>query len=102
MEQTKEQILIGLAKVRQSHSEWVESNEKRKQEFAKIFGWHKPHSSYWEERLPMTPSWEQIFTEVGKLLATRNFYDFEGNLSELERRLEDLEKKIKQEIHPNL
>lgn len=38
-------------------------------------------------------SWAQIFIELGKLLSARNFYDFEGNLSEIESRLEDIEKR---------
>src|SRR3990167_9799915 len=96
-QQTRERLQIELVKIRQSHEEWVSGNERRKQEFAKIFGWFKSHSGYGDERLPIVPSWEQIFTEVGKLLAARNFYDFEGNLSELEIKVESIEEKIKKE-----
>ena len=102
MKQTKEQFITEVAKLRQSHEEWVSGNDRRKQEFAKIFGWFKSHSGYGDERLPIMPSWEQIFTEVGKLLAARNFYDFEGNLSELECKLEDLEKRLLKDVNPNL
>lgn len=102
MKQTNEQLISEVARLKQSHEEWVSGNERRKKEFAKIFNWFKPYDRYPEERLPAEPSWEQIFTEVGKLLAARTFYNFEGNISELECRLDDLEKIIKKEIHPNL
>ena len=93
MKQTKEELIVELAKVRQSHEVWVIGDERKRKEFAKAFNW------YGELRLP---SWEEIFVQTGKLLAAKNFYDFEGNLSELECKLENLEQKIKKEIHPIL
>lgn len=94
MKQTKEQMIAELIKLKQSNEIWSEENKRRKEEFAKIFGWFKPHGRYGEEELPITPSWEEIFTEVGKLLAARNFYDFEGNLSELEQKIRNLEEQL--------
>ena len=96
-------LLIEAAKLRDSHAGWVSGDERRRKEFAKAFEWRKPQEMYSpRENEPSSPTWEQIFTHVGKLLAARNFYDFEGNISELECKLEDLEKKIRKEIHPNL
>lgn len=101
--QTREQLLIEAAKLRDSHAGWVSGDERRRKEFAKAFNWRKPKEMYSPgENEPSVPTWEQIFVEVGKLLAARNFYDFEGNISELECKFEDLEKKIRKEIHPNL
>ena len=77
-------------------------DERIRKEFAKAFAWNKQKELYsggMDE--PATPTWEQIFIEVGKLLAARTFYDLEGNVSELECKLEDLENKIRKEIHPN-
>lgn len=103
MKETKENLIVEIAKLRQSHGEWVSGDERRRKEFAKAFSWWKRITAYdYGDRDPLLPSWEQIFVEVGKLLAARNFYDFEGNVSELECKLEDLEKKIRNEIHPNL
>ena len=53
-------------------------------------------------QLPTSPSdrlndnftWVEIFVELGKLLSARNFMDFDGNISEIEGKLKDLENKI--------
>ena len=98
--ETKESLAIELARIRDSHSGWVSGDERRRNEFAKAFNWYEPIGQYNREPQIKIPSWEQIFVELGKLLATRNFYDCEGNISRLECKLEDLEKKIRSEIHP--
>lgn len=76
---------------------------KLKQEFAKAFHWYEPRKQYdyGEPSKPRTPSWEEIFVEMGKILAARDFRDFEGNVSELECKLQDLERRLKSEVHPN-
>ena len=106
MQQTKEQLIAEVAKLRQSHEEWVAGDERKRKEFAKAFCWHKqpkPYSgAYNEPPEPILPSWEQIWVNLGTLLAARNFYDFEGNLSELEMKLEDLEKRLLKNVNPNL
>ena len=103
MKQTNEQLLIELTKIKQSHEEWVAGDLNRRREFARAFGWNKPKRqfNYGDAEL-YEPTWVEIFVKLGKLLAAKNFTDFEGNISELECRLDDLEKKIKTEIHPNL
>ena len=102
--ETREELIVALAKIRDSHANWVSADERRRCEFAKSFNWLKePNSPYrTTDREVISPSWEQIFVEVGRLLAARNFMDYEGNISELECKLENLEEKIKKEIHPNL
>lgn len=47
-----------------------------------------------EDGDPIVYNWYQIFREVGKLLAARNFMDFEGNVSELECKIEDLGRTV--------
>lgn len=100
MQQTKEQIIVELAKLRQSHEGWVAGDERKRKEFAKAFSWYisKPYGGEKEVSLP---TWEQIFVNLGTLLAARTFYDLEGNVSEIECKLEELENKIRKEIHPN-
>lgn len=73
---TEEQLILEmgkeLAKIRQSHADWVTADERRRKEFAKAFGWVKnTHfdnlaNHNWQE--PQLPSWEQIFVQIGKLL----------------------------------
>src|SRR3990167_2039173 len=100
---TKEHLQIELAKIRHSHEGWVSADDRRRKEFAKAFSWRKPQEMYSpRDNEPATPTWEQIFVEIGKLLAARTFYDLEGNVSELEYAIKNLEEKIKKEIHPNL
>jgi len=101
--QTKEDLLIELTKVRQSHEDWVSGDLKRRKEFARAFGWNKPKKQYEYGEVELyEPTWVEIFVELGKLLSARNFMDYEGNISELECKLESLEQKIRKEIHPNL
>ena len=104
MKPTKEQLIVELAKLRQSHEEWVSGDERKRKEFAKAFNWYKDKVYYdgqYGRGELLLPSWEQIFTQVGKLLAAKNFYDFEGNISELECKLENIEERIKKNINPN-
>jgi malate synthase len=92
----KEELLQLNAKLQKKIEDELAKHKIRRREFAKIFGWYKPHSGgYGDERLPIDPSWEQIFTEIGKLLAAKTFYDLEGNVSELECAIEDIQKTLK-------
>ena len=106
MKQTKEELLIKVAELEHSNEQYLLSDQLKRKEFAKAFSWHKqrpPYSGgYNEPPEPVLPSWEQIWVNLGTLLAARNFMDYEGNISELECKLENLENKIRKEIHPNL
>ena len=97
---TKEDLAVEIAKIRQSHEEWVAGDLKRRKEFARAFGWNKPKRQYdYGDAELYEPTWVEIFVELGKLLSARNFMDFEGNISELECKLEDLERNIKKEAN---
>ena len=108
--QTKEQLIEEIATLKHDlkhdNEMYILQDQINRKEFAKAFRWHKqpkPYSgAYNEPPEPILPSWEQIWVNLGTLLAARNFMDFEGNISELEVKLEDLENKIRKEIHPNL
>lgn len=102
MQQTKEQLLIELTRIRQSHEDWVSGDLSRRKEFSRAFGWNKPKKQYDCTIELYEPTWVEVFIEIGKLLSARNFMDFEGNLSELEVQVENLERNIRSEIHPNL
>ena len=102
---TKEQLIIELTKIRNSHEGWVSGDERRRKEFAKAFAWYESGSnqySYMDKKELISPSWEQIFVKVGGLLSARSFMDYEGNISELECKLEDLEKRLLKNVNPNL
>ena len=102
---TKEQMLEEIANLKHENEQYVTNDQLKRKEFAKAFRWHKqsnPYSGSNEPPEPILPSWEQVWVNLGTLLAARNFMDLEGNVSELEFKLQDLENKIKKEIHPNL
>ena len=99
---TKEELIKENARLGQTNKEWLEADTQRRLEFAKAFHWLKKRGAYDYTDEYRTPTWTEVFVEIGKLLAARTFYDLEGNVSELECKLEDLEKKIRSEIHPNL
>lgn len=98
---TKELLLKKLGIEQERTTVLFHKDEGIRKEFAKIFVWREPQNFHRNDDF-VVPSWERIFTEVGKLLAARTFLNYEGNVSELECRLNDLEQKIRKEIHPNL
>lgn len=103
MKTTKEQQLTEIVKLRQSHEEWVAGDLKRRKEFARAFGWNKQKRQFdYGDAELYEPTWIEIFVKLGKLLAAKDFTDFTGNVSELEFKLENLEQKIRKEVHPNL
>ncbi len=93
---TREQLVIEVSKLKDLVTRWEQIDDRRRKEFAKSFNWYeqKTQYSYKEEREAIVPSWEQIFVEVGKLKAARTFLDFDGNMSEMERAIEDLKRKM--------
>jgi hypothetical protein len=95
MTQNKEQLLVELTRIRQTQEEWVAGDLKRRKEFARAFGWNKAKKQFDYGDVELyEPSWIEIFVELGKLLSAKNFMDFEGNVSELECKLEDIEKVL--------
>ena len=100
MKQTKEQLIIEITKLRQSHAEWVEGDERRRREFAKAFGWTKNTSSSYgySEKEPefTTPSWPQVFVKLGKLLSSEKFEEISGQIKFQDGILTEIEQRIKQ------
>lgn len=89
--QTKEQLVIEIAKLEQAVKEYSDASERRRKEFAKAFGWYEQtyYSSY--NRPPKLPSWEEIFVEIGKLLASKKESHFNIKLPSFEEMIRDME-----------
>jgi len=85
----KEQLIAENAKLRKSHEEWVEGDVRRRKEFAKAFNWYLKKLYHGDETEYRTPSWEEIFIEIGSLLHAK------GMLSDT-RRLEALENSVQE------
>ena len=102
---TKENLVEQVAILKYENERFILQDQSIRKEFALVFKWFKEKESYGYSskgtELDIS-SWERIFVEVGKLLAARNFYDFEGNVSELEVKFDDLEKQLLKNVNPNL
>ena len=96
----KEEIIEQLANLKHDNENFLLKDQLCRKEFAKAFDWYKEKRQfdYYGDRELRLPTWEEVFVKLGKILAARNFMDFEGNISELECKLEDLERKIRDEI----
>lgn len=90
MKQTKEQLIVEVAKLTLSYEKWTADDERKRKEFATAFAWWKM-DYYDKSKEPQIPSWEQIWIHVGKLLAAKSFMNFEGKVSEFEMKLQNLE-----------
>jgi hypothetical protein len=72
-------------------------DERLRVQFAKAFSRFKRRNTAWpvdDNSEPEDITWEDVFVEIGRLLAARNFTDLEGNISEIETKIEDLERKL--------
>lgn len=93
---SKEELLIANAELKKEAERWASADERRRREFAKAFSWFKTrgYGGYNSEQEPLTPSWEQVFVNVGYLCAQRDFRNYEGNISELEHAVADIQSKL--------
>ena len=82
MKTTKEDLLKENARLAQSNKEWQDANTARKTEFAKAFRWTS-QKAYSSEESFRTPTWEEIFVELGKLLASRTFKNQASDIENL-------------------
>lgn len=89
---TKEILIKKNSELETDNKAWSATDEIRRKEFAKAFSWYEKNV-YNYERSPKIPTWSEIFVELGKLLATRDFRNLEGKLSEIDMRLLELEKE---------
>jgi hypothetical protein len=64
-------------------------DKSRRTEFAKAFGW-KESPTYISDKYKL-PTWEEILVELGKLLASRTFRNYEEDVRDLQKRLFSLE-----------
>lgn len=69
------------------------SDKNRRTEFAKAFGWKKKNSYGSMNEDWYLPTWEEIFIEQGKLLASRTFKNYMDDVQDLHNRVIQLEMK---------
>ncbi len=61
-------------------------DEEQRKEFARIFGWHEKQFNYpYNDKEELkTPTWAEIFCEVGKLLGFKSNVNVEDRLDQLQ------------------
>jgi len=93
---TKEELLKQNALLAKEIEEYGEANKRRRREFAKSFGWFEKSRVYnfGEEGEARLPSWEEIFVEIGKLLAVDKSSQRDEIMNDIGNKLMELENKI--------
>lgn len=103
---SKEQLLEEIAELKYQNEQYLLQDQTKRKEFAKAFSWYEKSNLYYrtykESLEPTLPSWEQIYVNLGTLLAAKKFIGYEENIRGLEVRLEDIEHNIIKEKHHNL
>src|SRR3990167_781090 len=94
-QQTREQLLVELAKVRVSHADWVSGNENRLKEFAKVFNWYKKRGQYDYTDTLAEPTWIEVFIELGKLLERQKRLDYITGFENLNMQVRELDLEVK-------
>ena len=109
-QQTRDELFAEVTILRKANIEWMEADKRTRTEFAKAFRWGMPKKQDYgysiarnvEEWDWKMPTWEQIFVEIGKLKSLMDYRDFDGNISEIETKLEQLARpKEKCKVHFN-
>ena len=96
---TKEELLKQLGKLEEKLDYWKTIDYKTRKEFAKAFNWHEQPQQYSYDRKLKDPTWEEIFVQLGKKLAKLDAYDMEGNISELECAVQEIQNKLNNPIN---
>ena len=91
---TKEELLKEYGEIQVKLDIALVRDKEMRQEFARAFNWVKLEGMYQSEKRPIDCSWNQIFTEIGKLQATQSFYDLQGSVTELHRQMQNINENL--------
>lgn len=87
---TKEELIKLNEKLIVEKTFLKEQGDNLRQEFAKAFDWYVQETRYDAEKELKTPTWEEIFVEIGKLLSVKRFYDMDNKVKGIETILNDV------------
>jgi hypothetical protein len=94
---TKEDLVAEIAVLKRNNDVLASRDEDARREFAKAFHWQKRRGPYDHSSEEVRiPTWSEVYVELGKILAARDFRNWEGNISELEVAVENMRRQIKQ------
>jgi tRNA nucleotidyltransferase/poly(A) polymerase len=89
MRKTYEQLQKEIIEFNQSNQAYAIREERLKKEFSKVLGAPRTFNGYNQDTVY---SWEQIFSEVGKLLAQQNILNILNSIQGLEYQVAELQK----------
>jgi len=92
---TKEELVIELAKFKQFYNTVMDEDNDRRTEFGKAFNLRINNSpfGYGHRDTVIVPTWEEIFVEIGKLLAIKDFHECKDLISILQNKLNQIEQE---------
>lgn len=93
---TKEELQKELGKKETLLELQLFEDKRVKQEFAKAFDWGEK-GLYDIEWKSATPSWEQIFVKVGKLLANQKNLNYITEQETLKIKVQEIENKLRED-----
>jgi hypothetical protein len=93
---TKEELVAELAVLKQEIESRNENNKALRKEFARAFGWNKPRKQYdYGDPEIYDPTWTEIFVELGKILANKDFRNLEENVRNFDFQLREVHRLVK-------
>jgi len=69
---TKEELIKRVAVLESQQASQIAEDQRLREEFGKTFGWVKKAGRYDDNLVVVTPSWEKIFVEVGRLMEKKD------------------------------
>jgi len=95
MKKSKEELIEMVGRLNQDVENLSGRDRRIRIEFAKVFGWKEIGGMrFVSEQSAVEPSWEQIFTKVGRLLQNNDAEGFNIRISELERGVDSIRQEI--------
>lgn len=95
---TREELVVALAKLRDSHAEWVAGDERRRKEFAQAFSWFKKRGQYDYSDELKTPTWPEIYVQLGRLLAGQKSLEYITEQESLKLQVRELRNDFQHEM----
>lgn len=85
-----------IRKLEEAYAAGLDNDERLRKEFAKAFGWFEDREIMYArydntDQKPTCPTWEQIFIELGRLLAGKTATRLENQVNDLQERIFNLE-----------
>lgn len=92
-QKTREELVLELGNLQEESRTLKTMDENRRKDFARAFGWTKS-DFYGKDREASTPTWSEIFVQVGKLLADSGMLEIRENLHNMNKHLCAIDNRV--------